>query len=157
MTTLAQSYGASVALTLNSTSWAQAVVITSDAIDLSGISPPPVDVLVTVKVTFPNTAMGAQKGVNIFVAASEDGTVYDDNDQYSGSNNTQTTLRVPTNFKGSVPLAATQNVVTAITFSVRQVCGGVLPRKFGVVLENQCNQTIVTKSASYSPINYSNA
>lgn len=156
MTTISQSYGSSVAFTLNSTSWATGVVITSDAVDLSAISPPPVDVWVTVKPTFPNAAMGAQRAVNVYVACSEDGTVYDDNDQYSGSNNTQTTLRTPTNFKGPVVLAATINQVIGITFSLRQLCGGTLPRKFGLILENQCNQTIATKVAAYTPVNYAN-
>jgi hypothetical protein len=156
MSTIAQSYGTSTAFTLNSTSFAQAVTISSDAVDISAIANPPVDIWITVKVTFPNSAMGAQSAVNIYVAASEDGTAYDDNDQYSGSNNSQTTLRTPTNFKGAVVMAATTNVVKAITFSLRQVCGMTLPRKFGIILENQCNQTIATKSASYTAVNYTN-
>lgn len=157
MTTVSQVFGTTQAFTLNSTSFAQAVVITSDAIDISALSPIPLDILITVKCTFPNSTMGAQKAVNCFISASEDGTVYDDNDQYSGSNNTQTTLRSPTNFKGPVSLAATINVVSAITFSLRQLFGGVLPRKFGLILENQCNQTITTKSASYTAVNFANA
>ncbi len=156
MTTVAQSFGPSVAFTLNSTSFAQAVVISSDAVDISTLSPVPIDILITVKCTLPNSAMGAQQAVNAYVSCSEDGTVYDDNDQYAGTNNTQTTLRSPTNFKGPVSLAATINVVTAITFSLRQLFGGTLPRKFGLILENQCNQTITAKSASYSAVSYTN-
>ncbi len=156
-TTIAQLFGTSVAFTINSTSWTQATVITTDAIDVSAITTVPIDILVTVKITFPNSTIGAQSAVNIFVSASEDGTVYDDNDQYSGTNNTQTALRLPANYKGPVVMGATINVVTAITFSLRQVCGGILPRKFGLILQNQCNQTIVTKSASYTPVAFTNA
>ena len=157
MSTVAQSFGASTSFAnLNTTSWAQAVTISTDAVDVAALAPVPVDVLVTVNATFPNSTMGAQQAVNIFVSGSEDGTNYDDNDQYSGTNNSQTTLRAPTNFKGAVVMAATQNKAIAITFSLRQLYGGVLPRKFGLVLENQCNQTIATKSATYTSVNYTN-
>jgi hypothetical protein len=156
-TTIAQLFGTSTAFAnLNATSFAQAVTISTDAVDVSAISPVPIDILITVKATFPNSTMGAQSALNIYVAASEDGSAYDDNDQYSGSNDSQTALRTPTNFKGQVSMAATQNVAKAITFSLRQLCGGILPRKFGLILENQCNQTITTKSASYTPVNYTN-
>lgn len=156
MTTLAQVFGTSAGLTLNATSWAQAVTISSDAINVAGIATVPVDILVTVNCTFPNSAMGAQKAVNVYVSGSEDGTNYDDNDQYAGTNNTKTTLRTPSNFKGPVVLAATTNLATAITFSLAQMFGGILPRKFGIILENQCNQTIATKTATYTPVNFSN-
>jgi len=156
MTTIAQSFTSSASFTINSTSWTQATVITTDAIDVSGITAIPVDIWITVAVTFPNSTIGAQSAVNIYVSASEDGTNYDDNDQYSGSNNTQTSLRTPVNYKGPVVLAATINKAEAITFSLRQVCGLTLPRKFGLILENQCNQTIATKSATYTSVTYTN-
>lgn len=156
MTTLAQVYASSTAFTLNSTSWAQAVTISSNAVDISSVSPVPIDIWCTVSVTFPNSTMGAQKAVNIWVSASEDGTIFDENDQYAGSNNSQTTLRSPTNFKGPIVLAATINIATATTFSLRAITGATLPKKFGLILENQCNQTITTKSASWTAINYTN-
>lgn len=151
-TPITQLDGSSAAFTLNGTSWTQATTVSSDALDLSA-SPNPLDVLITVKATFPNSTMGAQKAVNIYVAASEDGTNYDDNDQYAGSNNTKTSLRSPTNFKGPVTLAATINVVTAITFPLSYFFPRAMPRKFGIILENQCNQTIATFSASYTLVN----
>lgn len=157
MTTVSQSFGTSAGFAnLNTTSFATGVTISTDALDVSTLSPVPVDILITVTATFPNSAMGAQSALNIYVAASEDGTNYDDNDQYSGSNNSQTSLRTPTNFKGPVVLAATQNKAEAITFSLRNLMSGVLPRKFGVILENQCNQTVATKAVTYTPVSYIN-
>ncbi len=157
MTTLAQSYGTSTALTLNSTTWAQATTNSSNAIDISSLSPIADDIWVTLLVTFPNLTIGAQSAVNIYVSCSEDGTHYDDNDQYSGTNNHNTSLRSPTNFKVGPSMHAVINVTTAITFSLLQVCGGTLPRKFGVILVNQCNEKIATFSASYTAINFTNA
>ncbi|MDE2020389.1 MAG: hypothetical protein KGJ13_08645 [Patescibacteria group bacterium] len=157
MTTLAQSFGTSSSFTLNSTSWAQAVTISSDAVNVAGIATIPDDIQITVKVTFPNATIGAQNAVNVYVSCSEDGTTYDENDQYSGTNNSHTTLRLPSNYKGPVVLTATANVVTALTFSLLSLGLGSMPRKFGIILENQCSQTIATVSATYTPINYTNA
>lgn len=157
MTTLAQSFGTSTSFTLNSTTWAQAVTVSSTAINVAGIATIPDDIWITVKCTFPNSALADQKAVNIYVSCSEDGTNYDDNDQYSGTNNSQSVLRAPTNFKGPVVLFGTQNVTTAVTFSLLSLGLGTLPRKFGIILENQCGQTIATFSATYSPINFTNA
>jgi hypothetical protein len=103
-------------------------------------------------------SIAAQKAVNIYISCSEDGTNFDDNDQYSGTNNSQAGLRSPTNFNGPIVLNGTSSIATAITFSLLAATGlRVLPRKFGIVLENQSNVTISTKSASYTPVNYTNA
>jgi hypothetical protein len=157
MTTLAQLFGTSTAFTLNATTWAQAVTISSSAVDISGIATVPDDILITVNATF-GVSIAAQKAVNIYISCSEDGTNFDDNDQYSGTNNSQAGLRSPTNFKGPIVLNGTSSIATAITFSLLAATGlRVLPRKFGIVLENQSNVTISTKSASYTPVNYTNA
>ena len=157
MTTLAQSFGSSSSLTLNPTSWTQGTTISSDAVDVSALSPVPVDIEITVTATVPNSPLGAQSAINVYVAVSEDGTHFTGNDQYSGSNNSQTALRSPTNFYGPFVIPCTQNVAAwGVVGSLRSLCGGVLPRKWGVVLENQTNLTLTGPAATYTPIGYSN-
>jgi hypothetical protein len=158
MTTLAQSFGTSTSLTLNATAWAQAVTISSTGLSVAGLSPVPDDILITVTGTVPNSALADQKAVNVWVAVSEDGTHYGDNDQYSGTNNTQTALRSPSNFYGPFIINCTQNVAMyGVIGSLRALCGGTLPRAFGLVLENQAGQTITSPAATYTPINWTNS
>jgi hypothetical protein len=40
---------------------------------------------ITVSGVFPDSAPANQKAVNVWIASSEDGTLYSDNDQYSGT------------------------------------------------------------------------
>jgi hypothetical protein len=158
MTTLAQSFGSSTALTVNATAWTQATTISTDAVNVAGLATIPVDVMISVTATVPNSTLGAAKAINVYVAVSEDGTHYTDNDQYSGSNNSQTALRAPTNFLGPFVIPCTQNVAAwGVIPSLRTLCGGVLPRKFGVVLENQTNVTLTSPAATFTPINFPNS
>lgn len=157
MTTLAQSFGTSTGLTLNGASWTQGTTISSTAINVSGLSPIPDDIMITVDFVFPNSAPANQLAVNLWVAISEDGTHYTDNDQYSGTNNTQTSLRMPTNFYGPFVIPVNQNITGyGVLSSLRTLCGGVLPRDFGIILENQGGQTITSPAATYTAINYTN-
>lgn len=156
-TTLAQLDGTSTSwTTVNTTTWAQAVTISIDAVNIAGASPVPVDVMMTFTGTEP-ASVAAQHAVNVYFSISEDGTHYSDNDQYSGSNNTQTTLRSPTNFLGPWVINTTSSLAYWSTVpSLRAICGGVLPRKFGAIMENQSNVTITGPAASYTLINFTN-
>lgn len=157
MTTLAQAYGTSTAFTLNATSWTSAHVISSDAVNLAGLSPIPDDVLITVDFTTSASAAAGQKGVNVYVAISEDGTHYSDNDQYSGTNNTQTALRSPTNFLGPFFIsAATASITAYAVFALSMLIGRTMPRAFGLILENQTGQTVTSPAATYTPITWTN-
>jgi len=157
MTTLAQLFGTSTAMTLNATAWSALRTISSNAIDLGGASPVPDDVLITVKFTASGSAAAAQKGVNVYVAISEDGTNYSENDQYSGTNNTQTPMRSPTNFLGPLFIsAAVVSLVYTAVFPLSMLIGRTMPRKFGLILENQTGQTITSPAATYSLVNWTN-
>jgi hypothetical protein len=156
VTTLAQVFGTSTAFTINSTSWTQATVNSTNAVDVSAISPVPVDIMVTVDFATSGT-IAAQKAVNVYVAVSEDGTHYTDNDLYSGTNNSQSSLRSPTNFLVGPPIAVTTGITQyGVIVSLRAICGGILPRKFGLLFENQSNVTLTALAATYTPVNYSN-
>lgn len=156
MTTLSQVFGTSTSLTVNATAWANLVIITTTAIDVSSLSPVPDDILITVTGTA-GTPMTVQKGVNVWVAISEDGTHFTDNDLYSGTQNTQTTLRAPSGHYGPYVIPLTASVAFwGVIGSLRAICGGTLPRKWGLVLENQTGQTITGPAATYTPITWTN-
>lgn len=159
MTTLAQSFGASASLTVNTTAWAQAVTISTNALNVSGVSPVPDDIMLTVSFAVPAGTPADSKAVNVWIAPSEDGTHYPDNDQYSGTNNTQTTLRSPSNFLGPFVVAAGTASITAygVLPSLRTLCGGILPREFGVILENQSGLTLTSPAVTYTPVNFTNS
>lgn len=155
-TTLSQSFGSSSTFTLAGTggSWTTGETIASTAIDVTAASPVPVDYLITFDTGIPNSTLGAQNAVNIWIAYSEDKAHYTDNDQYSGATTTQSALRAPTNFAGPFSCRATQNVTLyCVIPSLRAMLGGILPAKFGLVIENQTNVTITaTPAASYTPL-----
>jgi hypothetical protein len=124
---------------------------------VSGASPVWDDVLFTLDGVVPNSALANQKAVNAYFSISEDGTHYSDNDQYSGTNNTQTTLRSPTNFLGPFVINCTQNITYyAIVPSLRAITGGTLPRAVGIITENQAGQTITSPAGTYTGVNWTN-
>lgn len=153
MSTVAPVFGSSASLTVNSTSWTTGVTISTDALNVAGLSPIPTEIEITVAFTCPNSAPTGAKAVNVYVSESEDGTNYDEHDQYSGSNNSQTSLRSPSNFKPIGVIAVNQNIAAKRTF---RVLGGQTPaRGMGVILENQSGLTLTSPAVTYSPISVS--
>lgn len=166
MTTLAQSGGSSTALTVNTTSWADGVTISTNALGIFALSPIPVDVMFTVSFTIPAGTITDQARVNVWIAISEDGTHYTDNDQYSGTNNSQSSLRSPTNFKGPFVVntpAASISVVGVMLSLASQLApstapvNAILPRAVGLILENRTGLTLTAPSVTYTAVNYTNS
>lgn len=157
MTTLAQFFGTSTAMTMDSTSWTTGKVNSSDGVNVAGLSPIPDDIQITVDFVMPSGSPAAQKSVNVFIAVSEDGTHYSDNDLYSGSHNQQASLRSPTNFLGPFQIVAgTASITVYQSFSLLALIG-FIPRKFGILCENQTNLTPTSLAASYTPITYTSS
>lgn len=151
-TTLSQLDGTSASLTVNNTSWTTGTVITCNAIDFSA-SPNPLDAMFTVKFTCPNSAPTGAKVVNVYISCSEDGTNYQDHDQYSGTNNTQTSLRTPTAFTFLMAIPVNQSIAgVGVLVSLLQILGQ-MPRKGGIILENQSGQTLTGPAVTWSPEN----
>jgi hypothetical protein len=159
MTTLAQQYGGSASLTLNSSAWTTGATISSNALNISTLSPIPDDILMTVSFAIPAGTLASSPQVNVWFAISEDGTHYSDNDQYGGANNTQSSLRTPSNFYGPFVIYCPSASITAygVISSVASILNGVLPRNIGVILQNQTGLTLTSPTVTYSPINYTNS
>lgn len=167
MTTLAQSGGASTALTVNATAWVDGVTISTNALSIFALSPIPVDIMFTISFTIPAGTIADQGRVNVWIAISEDGTHYTDSDQYSGTNNSQSSLRSPTNFKGpfviNTPAANLSPAVGIMLSLASQLApstapvNAILPRAVGLILENRTGLTLTAPSVTYTPVNYTNS
>ncbi len=141
---------ASSAFTITATTLATGAARESNAIDNS--TNQYLDALVFVQATLATgtPATGAQ--VNVYAYGSEDGTNYGDN--VTGSD-AAVTLRSPTNLRligvTSTPTAGALNY-KGHPMSVAQAFGGVLPRKWGIVIENQSGFAFTACSASWTGI-----
>lgn len=119
------------------------------------------DAMVNVVVVFPNSATANDKAYYIYVYGSEDGTNYNisTNEMASPGTNAAITFDVPTNLKGPVVMETiTQNkTYTQIIGSIAAFFGGVMPRKWGVAIQNYSGQTATTLTVTYTGITYTNS
>lgn len=111
------------------------------------------DALVEVLVSFPNSAPGSSKAIYIWAYGSLDGTNYTGactgaDAGYTRDNPTVLALL------GSIPIPTQNKVYRSRPFSVARAFGGQLPRKWGIVVQNDANQTLNGSgcSAQYLPI-----
>jgi hypothetical protein len=158
MSQISPVYGASASAALSAAAWASGACISSAAIDCqaSGTfgATAPEDASMTLKLTFPNSSPSGQQAVNIWLAPSEDGTHYADNDQYSGTAG-QPALQSLSNWFGPFVVSVRQNVaIVGVIPSLKALFGGKLPRKFGIILDNESGVTISTPAVTLTPVNY---
>jgi len=112
------------------------------------------DVLLYLAINVANSAMGSDKAIFVYLYASEDGTNYTDN---ATGTDAALTMRSPTNLilldRIETP---TQNIVYKKVWAIAQAFGGVIPRKWGVVIHNRTNQTFQSSSnvCSYTGVHY---
>lgn len=165
-TTASTVFGTSTALTITLASLATSSTLlvgrNGTAVDISGITTIPIDILLGGSImtgTTPTTA----KIIEVWAAASENGTAY------SGTvPATDAGLTMVAETKGLLRLVAsmatnaTSN--TAYTFapvSLASLYGGILPRKFNVFVTHSTgvnlNSTAGNQFISYTPINFQSA
>lgn len=132
---------ASQAFTLTTDSLANAAARESTAID--NTSNKFLDALIYLAIPVANTAPGSDKRINIWFYGSEDGTNYDDN---ATGSDAALTMRSPTNLKGPYIInTPTQNLTyKSVIPSVAEFFGGVLPPKWGIVVENKTGMAFST-------------
>lgn len=118
-----------------------------------------VDAYVTTISSMSNTALTAPSTVQWYIFGSEDGTNFDSDDAALGASDAAYTINSPSNGKiASIVSAPTAGKAYVRTFSVAQLFGGVLPRKWVLVGCNVTGQSLAASgnSASYSGITYTN-
>lgn len=155
-------YGTSTALTITAASLASAANRSSAAVT-TGTSANLADVLLSVNCLTTATAPSGNKQIVVYAYGSEDGTNYLGNssttDNADGTDKALTAIGSPTalRFVGTIPLNQGAVAVTARgVWSLARLWGGVMPRKWGIVLYNDAGTALgATVSASYTEVSFS--
>ncbi len=138
-------YGGATNITITLASLGGSSARESTAIDNS--SNLYLDAMVYVALKLQAGSPSAPKTINIYLYGSLDGTNYTDN---ATGSDAAVTMRIPTNLRGPFVLAAQDSgglTYKGVIGSVAQYFGGILPYKWGIVVENA---TGITLSASES-------
>jgi len=163
MTTVSANLAASASITVST---ALNSLTTGSAAQLGSIDNSTnlyLDALVSIYIAVGTVA--SPKYINVWAAASEDGTTFTGNsattDAYTGTAGS-ITLGSPTSFFGPFFFPTQQSSVTAqiIIPSMRDLFGGlILPRKWGLIVENQSGASFASSghSATYSGVKLTNA
>lgn len=101
------------------------------------------DALLTIAVKTSASALANDKACYIYLYGSEDGTVYNASSAESVGTDAAVTFDTTTNLKGPFPLyCSTTSTTYRTVISVAQAFGGVMPRKWGFVLQNYTGQNL---------------
>lgn len=148
MSDIKQAFGSSTSITITANSLGSGSARESTAVDNS--TNLFLDALARVSVSVGTVAN--PKEVRIYVYGSEDGTTYED--PATGSD-AAITLEDPPVMKLArvIPVPTSSKVYEAI-FSVAQCFGGTMPRKWGIVIDNQSGAALAASnnSASYTGV-----
>jgi len=136
-------YGTSTAITCTLASLASSATAGRCSTAVDNTSNLYDDAIVTLSVTSGAGTMANDKAVYVYVYGSEDGTNYDIEESNTLGSDAAYTINSPTNHK----LAAVLNILTeakvyTAVFSVAQVYGGVMPRKWGLIIVNFSGQAL---------------
>lgn len=140
MASIKEAFGTSTGMTCTLASLATASARESTAVD--NTTNLYLDALVYLAVKLQTGTPGSDKCVNVYAYGSEDGTNYTDN---ATGSDAAVTMRAPTNLRLiGVILTPDSGGLTykGGPFSVAPAFGGILPRKWGVVVENRTNITL---------------
>ena len=120
------------------------------------------DAMLTVAVKTSASALANDKACYVYLYGSEDGTVYNGSSSEAQGTDAAVTLDSPTNMRGPYVIAcpAVSQTYRLVIGSVASAFGGVLPRKWGFVLQNYTGQaldaTAGNHQTTYSGITYTN-
>jgi hypothetical protein len=147
-----QVFGTSTGITITLASLASSATAGRESAAVDNSSNLYVDALVTVTIDLAAGAPANDQAVYVYAAASEDGTTYTDN---ATGSDAAITLRTPTNLRviGIINTPVDGAVYTQV-MSVAQAFGGILPRKWSIVVRNYSGQAFHSSgnSASYTGV-----
>ncbi len=148
MADVKQEFGTSTAITITANSLANGSARESTAID--NTTNKYLDALVRVSVSVGTVAN--PKEVRVYVAGSEDGTIWED--PVTGADAAITLEDPPVTRIGRIIPTPTSSKVYEAVFSVAQCFGGSMPRKWSIIIENQSGAALAgsNNSASYTGI-----
>jgi hypothetical protein len=114
------------------------------------------DALVTVSLES-GLSVANDKTVYVYLYGSEDGSNYEEEESTAPTPDGSYTINSPTIFRGPVAIpVATASMTYNKIFSVASMFGGVMPRKWGIIVVNYSGATLQAGSATYTGITYTN-
>lgn len=148
MADVKQAFGASTSITITLNSLADNAARESTAID-NGTNLF-LDAIARVSVSV--GVVANEKEVRVYVYGSEDGTVYED--PATGTDAALTLETDPVTRLAKIIPTPTSSKVYEAVFSIASLFGGVMPRKWGLIVENQSGAALAASanSASFSGI-----
>ncbi len=152
-------YGSTTAITCTITSLTSSATAGRGAAVIDNSTTLYDDALLTVIVKTSATTLANDKAIYVYVYGSEDGTTYNSSSAEAVGTNAAVTLDAPTNLKGPFTISCPAVSVTYRgVWSVAQMFGGVMPRKWGIVVQNYTGQTLDASigSASFTGITFTN-
>jgi hypothetical protein len=160
MTTNKISYGTSTAITCTINSLASSATAGRGSVAVDNTTNLYDDAMLTVTVVTTATALGNDFACYVYIYGSEDGTTYSASSGEAVGTDVAVTLANPTNMKGPYVLAcpAISTTYRLVVGSVASSFGGIMPRKWGIVVQNYAGTALSTGcSASYTGIAYTDA
>lgn len=154
-------YGTSTAITCTVASLASSATAGRGSAAVDNSSNLFDDALVTCAFKTSSSALANDKTVYVYVYGSEDGTIYSGSTAEAEGTDAAVTLDAPTNLRGPIPIAcpAVSQTYRAV-FSIAQFFGGVLPKKWGLVVQNYTGQALDSTGGNhtmqYTGITYTN-
>lgn len=156
-TTLKPAYAASASLSITLASLGASATAGRSSLAIDNTTNLYDDALVTVSITTSASALAAPKVVNVYLYSSEDGTNFEQEESAAPGTDAAYTINSPSVFRLAVAIpVATSSKVYTRSFSVAKFFGGVLPRKWGIIVVNNTGQSLAASgnSASYSGIQW---
>lgn len=145
-------FGTTTAITIALANLASSLTVGRESTAVDNGTNKFLDALVTVVLNVITGSIANDKAAYIYVYGSEDGTLFTDN---ATGADAAITLEDPTCLRlvQVVPMPTSLKAYEVI-FSIAQAFGGVLPRKWGIVVRNYCGLALAAtgSSASYSGI-----
>lgn len=154
MSTLNVAYAASTAITITAGTLATSSTVGRESAVVDNTSNKFVDALVGISATANGTPT-ANTFLSLYAYGSEDGTSYNDN---ATGSDAALTLRSPTNLRliGQLAFPASANPTIKGVFNVAQAFGGILPRKWGIVVVQGSGVALSAFTATYTGVTYTN-
>lgn len=152
MANIKEVFGTSTAITITLNNLASSATAGREATAVDNTANLYLDALVTVILAIGAGTIANDQCAYIYAAGSEDGTNYTDN---ATGSDAAITPNVPTNLKLIAVVAMpTQSLTYKVVFSIAAAFGGILPRKWSIIVRNYCGIALSASgnSASYSGV-----
>jgi len=113
------------------------------------------DVLISLKFTLATGTPAAGAAIYVYGVFSEDGSLWPGSTEYAGTD-AAVTMRSPTQFQpiGTIKTTAAGALAWAGVFPLAMFNGGVMPRKWSIVVKNSSGFAFTAQACTYTGITY---